>query len=333
VPAGGAPVSPHPGDRARFARAKTGDVTWGANVERSSPPRRERRPPRLGSRTAPSVVSSRAASVRGTDVHVLEDGGAKATRPRRLVLPARGGPTRAGRGISRRRLGTVPTRRCRTWRGSRHGGRALRPRRLRQLALGFYWSPLKIFEYMASGLPTVTIPASPLTEIVREGQEGLHAREGDRRRWPRPRCASRAIAPARGSAPAPRARWCERYSWASHCEQLERVLLRGSRRESPAGSRRSTPARGGARLVHAGAGLGPARSRARVSRDHHQPGTGGPRRPGRPPPDHRDGRRLAVAARICARPSPRRGGPCVHAQHSLSALGALGGPHARDGWP
>ena len=51
--------------------------------------------------------------------------------------------------------------------------------RLRQLRLGFYWSPLKIFEYMASGLPTVTIPRPPLDEIVREGQEGLHAPEAD----------------------------------------------------------------------------------------------------------------------------------------------------------
>ena len=95
------------------------------------------------------------------------------------------------------------------------------------LALGFYWSPLKIFEYMASGLPTVTIPRPPLTEIVRDGQEGLHAREGD------PAALAEAIVrlaadPAlrqRLGASA-RARVVERYSWARHCEQLERVLLR-----------------------------------------------------------------------------------------------------------
>src|SRR5205085_335624 len=29
--------------------------------------------------------------------------------------------------------------------------------RLAQLQLGFFWSPLKVFEYMASGLPTVTV--------------------------------------------------------------------------------------------------------------------------------------------------------------------------------
>src|SRR6185295_10235565 len=52
-------------------------------------------------------------------------------------------------------------------------------RRLAQLELGFFWSPLKIFEYMASGLPTVTIDRVPLDEIVREGREGLHVAEAD----------------------------------------------------------------------------------------------------------------------------------------------------------
>ena len=51
--------------------------------------------------------------------------------------------------------------------------------RLAQLRLGFYWSPLKVFEYMASGLPVVTIPRPPLTEIARDGMEGLVFREAD----------------------------------------------------------------------------------------------------------------------------------------------------------
>ena len=75
------------------------------------------------------------------------------------------------------------------------------PARLRQLALGFYWSPLKIFEYMASGLPTVTIPRAPLTDIVREGQEGLHAREGDPAAL-----AAALVAPGRRCRAAPPAR-------------------------------------------------------------------------------------------------------------------------------
>ena len=38
---------------------------------------------------------------------------------------------------------------------------------------------IKVFEYMACALPTVTIPRPPLTEIVRDEREGLLFREGD----------------------------------------------------------------------------------------------------------------------------------------------------------
>jgi len=37
---------------------------------------------------------------------------------------------------------------------------------------GFFWSPLKIFEYMAGGLPVVTIDVPPLKEIVADGERG-----------------------------------------------------------------------------------------------------------------------------------------------------------------
>jgi glycosyltransferase involved in cell wall biosynthesis len=99
--------------------------------------------------------------------------------------------------------------------------------RLGQLRLGFYWSPLKIFEYMAAGLPTVTIPRPPLTEIVRDGEEGLHAREAD------PDDLARVLGrladdPALRAALGrnARARVEARYSWARHCEQIEAVLAR-----------------------------------------------------------------------------------------------------------
>jgi glycosyltransferase involved in cell wall biosynthesis len=99
--------------------------------------------------------------------------------------------------------------------------------RLAQLRLGFYWSPLKVFEYMASGLPTLTIPRFPLTEIVRDGREGLHFREAD----------AQSLATAlerladdsalrRSLGESARARVVERYSWRRHCEQLDRVLRR-----------------------------------------------------------------------------------------------------------
>jgi glycosyltransferase involved in cell wall biosynthesis len=41
------------------------------------------------------------------------------------------------------------------------------------LAREFYWSPLKIFEYMAAGLPVVAPKIDRLAGVVRDGREGL----------------------------------------------------------------------------------------------------------------------------------------------------------------
>ena len=43
----------------------------------------------------------------------------------------------------------------------------------RPLALGFYWSPLKLFEYMAAGLPVVVPRIDRLSGLARHEQEGL----------------------------------------------------------------------------------------------------------------------------------------------------------------
>ena len=41
------------------------------------------------------------------------------------------------------------------------------------LLLEFHWSPLKIFEYMASGLPVIAPRIERLTRIIRDGREGV----------------------------------------------------------------------------------------------------------------------------------------------------------------
>lgn len=92
------------------------------------------------------------------------------------------------------------------------------------LALAFYWSPLKLFEYMASGLPVVA-PALPrLQTLVADNVEGvLYA----------PATAA-ALAgalegladPARRAAmgAAARARAVRDYSWDAHCRALDRAI-------------------------------------------------------------------------------------------------------------
>jgi len=94
-----------------------------------------------------------------------------------------------------------------------------------QLRLGFYWSPLKIFEYMASGLPVVTLDVEPLSEIVRSGKEGLLFEEGDVEGLAAA-LTELVGSPERAAAMgrSARERIVSHYSWAVHCERLEQVL-------------------------------------------------------------------------------------------------------------
>jgi glycosyltransferase involved in cell wall biosynthesis len=92
-------------------------------------------------------------------------------------------------------------------------------------AAGFFWSPLKVYEYMAAALPVVTADLHPLNSIIREGQEGALFREGDI-----PDLAAaldrllRAPHTARAMGQRARARVVARYSWQRHCAELERLL-------------------------------------------------------------------------------------------------------------
>lgn len=89
---------------------------------------------------------------------------------------------------------------------------------------GFFWSPLKIYEYMAMSLPVVTASIPPLDSTIREGQEGALFREGD--------VADLAAAIHRvlhapdrlAMGQRARARVVACYSWERHCQELDRIL-------------------------------------------------------------------------------------------------------------
>jgi glycosyltransferase involved in cell wall biosynthesis len=221
-------VAPLPQIVPAFARDKTTSVTWGANVGAFAPERRSERVRReLGIPAGATAVLFSGSFRPWHGVHVFDAAARRLQSRPELYFLLVGGPE-AGPGVAYRgrRLGTLPYERMPELVAAADVGVApYDTARLRQLRLGFYWSPLKIFEYMASGLPTVTVPIAPLTEIVRDGAEGVFFREADA-----DDLASRLVELAGDAArrrrlgTAARARVVERYSWARHCEQLEAVL-------------------------------------------------------------------------------------------------------------
>jgi glycosyltransferase involved in cell wall biosynthesis len=92
------------------------------------------------------------------------------------------------------------------------------------LALTFYWSPLKVFEYMAAGLPVVAPDIPRLRAVIRPDTDGLLYDAA------RPEALADALEcltdPARRAAMgvAARARVVEHFSWAAHCERLDVAL-------------------------------------------------------------------------------------------------------------
>jgi glycosyltransferase involved in cell wall biosynthesis len=99
------------------------------------------------------------------------------------------------------------------------------------LRLGFYWSPLKIFEYMAVGLPVVA-PALPrLRRLVDDGREGVLYDPKDPRGLERALVSLADPAVRRRMGQAARTRVVRDFSWRAHCVALDRRLraLRRSR--------------------------------------------------------------------------------------------------------
>jgi glycosyltransferase involved in cell wall biosynthesis len=93
------------------------------------------------------------------------------------------------------------------------------------LQIGFYWSPLKVFEYMASGLPVVAPRLARLEQLIEHGHEGLlydardpHALDATLAKLADTACRQQLGANARERA-------VREFSWDAHCEKLEQRLL------------------------------------------------------------------------------------------------------------
>lgn len=227
-------------------RRKVHELPWGANVERFAPSiraARRERPGELTSRLglvegAPVAAflgsfrawhgashfarAARTLLERGSDLAFLAIGGGPELGPLRQEVRSWGLPP--GRFVF---TGPQPHRRVPELLALADFGVA--PFDLAAYAplatFGFYWSPLKVFEYMAMALPVVTVDVKPLNEIVRPDKEGLLYRSGDveglanamERIGRDPDLRARLGRSARERVTA-------HYSWRVHCEALDRIL-------------------------------------------------------------------------------------------------------------
>ena len=98
------------------------------------------------------------------------------------------------------------------------------------LAYEFHWSPLKIFEYMASGLPVIAPRIARLADIVSDGTEGLlyDAANPEGLADALESLASPAVRQPLGAAA--RARAVTEFSWSSHCRRIDGAIQDARRR-------------------------------------------------------------------------------------------------------
>ena len=101
----------------------------------------------------------------------------------------------------------------------------------RPLSLGFYWSPLKLFEYMAAGLPVVAPRIARIPRLVEHGREGwlYDPADPDALADALERLSVEPVRRPMGIAARDRA--VREYSWRAHCETLDRHF-RSARRLS-----------------------------------------------------------------------------------------------------
>jgi glycosyltransferase involved in cell wall biosynthesis len=103
------------------------------------------------------------------------------------------------------------------------------PSRHAALSLGFYWSPLKMFEYMAAGLPVVAPAIDRIPSLVQHGAEGILYDPGEPDSLARSLTQLRDVDLRSRLGAAARMRAVRDYSWLAHCRALDNAF-RGARR-------------------------------------------------------------------------------------------------------
>ena len=100
------------------------------------------------------------------------------------------------------------------------------------LAYEFHWSPLKVFEYMAAGLPVVAPRIERLATIIEDATEGVLYDAADPNGLAN--ALERLMHPAMRAqmGAAARARVVRDFSWTTHCRQLEAAIEQATRRRA-----------------------------------------------------------------------------------------------------